>query len=114
MHHPVCMICRHYILVGMLLGVSALVLPASCNSGYSPPQVPPQPPGHSAMTEVSLNLGRSIHQAKCANCHSFQDPSKYSKAKLREDILPRMSRKAKLTDNEQDAVLAYLISVSNR
>jgi len=90
------------------------MLPPSCNSGSSPPQVQPQPTNQSAEALASMIRGRSIHQAKCANCHAFEDPSKYSEGKLKNDILPRMSRLAKLTDNEQDAVRAYLLSVSKR
>lgn len=97
-----------------LVGVAALLLPSACESGYSPPQVPPQPATQSAATHASLSRGYSIHQAKCANCHAFEDPSKYSERELKNDILPRMSRLAKLTDNEQDAVRAYLLSVSKR
>ena len=76
--------------------------------------MPPQPTIHSSETHATLIRGYSIHQAKCANCHAFENPSKYSKVELRDNILPRMSRMAKLTAEEQDAVLAYLISVSKR
>jgi mono/diheme cytochrome c family protein len=101
---------RHHLLVA----AAALMLPPSCNSGYSPPQVPPQPASQSAEAHASLLRGRSIHQAKCATCHAFEDPAKYSEGELTDHILPRMSRLAKLTDNEQDAVRAYLLSVSKR
>jgi mono/diheme cytochrome c family protein len=106
-------VCKH-IRRYLLAGLAALLLPPSCNSGFSPPPVLPPPPTRSAETHASLIRGYSIHQAKCANCHAFENPSKYSKVELRDNILPRMSRMAKLTSEEQDAVLAYLISVSKR
>jgi hypothetical protein len=110
MNDSVCRLFRRY----LPAGVAALLLPSACDSGYRPPQVPPQPATRSAATHASLTRGYSIHQAKCANCHTFQDPSKYSKVELKKNILPRMSRQAGLTDDEQDAVLAYLLSGTNR
>ena len=110
MNDSVCRRLHRYLPVGG----AALLLPSACDSGYRPPQVPPQPATQSAATHASLTRGYSIHQAKCANCHAFQDPSKYSEVELKNNILPGMSRQAELTDDEQDAVLAYLLSISKR
>ena len=108
MNKSVCKLFRRSIVVG----AAALLSFASCDSGYSPPQVPPQPTTQSAEVHARLTRGRSIHEAKCANCHAFEDPSKYTKGELKDHILPRMSRLAKLTSEEEGEVLAYLLSVS--
>ena len=110
MNKSVCKLFRRSIVVG----VAAVLSFASCNSGYHPPQVPRQPTSQSVEVHARLIRGYSIHQAKCANCHAFEDPSKYTKVELKDNILPRMSRLAKLTSEDEGEVLAYLLSVSKR
>lgn len=56
-----------------------------------------------------LQRGYDIHQAKCAKCHFYQDPAKHSVSELRDEIMPSMAKKSKLSDADGQAVLDYLI-----
>lgn len=92
-------------------GVAVLMLLWSCDPGFIPPPVSPQAAARAGVAPSPLASGYAIHQAKCANCHPFVDPSAYGPAQLTNEVLPPMARKAQLTATEQEAVLAYLLSV---
>lgn len=90
--------------------MALLLLPPGCGQGYPPPPAPISP-GRPATDQARLVRGHAIHQAKCATCHAFVDPSGYSERELRERILPVMARKAGLSPDERQAVLDYLLAV---
>ena len=92
----------------LLTGVAVCVLPAACSPGYRPP---PAPVATGGASQAQLNFGHDVHGRRCASCHAFENPATYSAAELKQHILPKMSAKAKLTTDEQAAVLAYLLAV---
>ncbi|MCF7675570.1 MAG: cytochrome c [Akkermansiaceae bacterium] len=101
----------HAIFRPLTTGVAALLLlPPGCGLGYTPPPAPTSP-ALTATEQARLVRGHAIHQAKCATCHAFVDPSGYSERELRERIFPVMARKSELDPAARQAVLDYLIAV---
>ena len=94
----------------LFAGVAVLMLLWSCAPGFIPPPVSPQSAARAGAAPSHLASGYVIHQAKCANCHPFVNPSAYGAAQLTNEVVPRMARKSQLTATEQEAVLAYLLS----
>lgn len=92
----------------LLAGVAVIVLPVACSPGYFPP---PAPVAASGASQAQLAMGHDLHRQQCAACHAYVDPAMHSAADLKQDIMPRMAAKAKLTASEQQAVLAYLLAV---
>jgi hypothetical protein len=99
--------CRH-----ALGGVAVVALLSSCGPSYIAPPVTPELVKISRAREsVSiLSRGYEVHQAKCAKCHSYEDPAKYPAAELTEEIMPEMARKSKIDSADEKAVLAYLLA----
>ena len=66
------------------------------------------PPGQRARVEA----GHAIYTGaqKCARCHRPRPVSDYTADEWSDSILPRMSRKAKLTDVERQDVLEYVLA----
>lgn len=92
----------------LLTGVAVFALPVACNPGYLPP---PAPIATGGTSQAQLNAGHDLHARKCATCHAFEDPATHSAPDLKQRILPKMATKAKLSADEQQAVLAYLLAV---
>ncbi len=59
---------------------------------------------------ASLEQGRNIYITRCAKCHSVEPVQKYSLARWKE-ILPEMSIKSKLGQQDAIAVSAYVMAV---
>jgi hypothetical protein len=68
------------------------------------------PPPGSSVTAERLNSGRTIYlsENKCASCHNPKSVREYTAEEWEKNILPRMGKKAKLTPDEYDSVLAYV------
>ncbi len=90
-------------------GVVALAQLA-CGPSYQAPAVTPALAKTTRAPVSELARGYELHQLKCAKCHAFEDPADYTPDELREDIMPVMARKAKLTAADEKAVLAYLLA----
>lgn len=58
-----------------------------------------------------LNAGFKLYTAKCGGCHFLPVPKDYAEKRWME-ILPEMSEKCKLSHEEYDAVLKYVITKS--
>jgi mono/diheme cytochrome c family protein len=96
----------------IFLGLAALGLPISCGPSHTNP--PPQrTAGSPTSGQTILERGYSLHQAKCAKCHAFEDPADYEVAELTHEIMPSMAKKSKLNHDDEAAVLAYLLSARN-
>ena len=93
-----------------LTGLALALLTFSCGPGYQTPPVTPQLAKISHAPVPTLERGYALHQAKCAKCHSFENPADYEVAELRDEIMPEMARKAKLDPVDAQAVLAYLLA----
>lgn len=91
-------------------GVAVALLVLSCGPGYTVPPVSPQLAKISPSPVSQLERGYSVHQAKCAKCHPFENPADYEAGELTREIMPVMARKAKLAPADAQAVLAYLLA----
>lgn len=58
---------------------------------------------------VNLDLGRDMYIEKCSGCHSLIPPSKFGEEKWMEEI-KEMKVKAKLSDDEEFAILTYVLT----
>jgi mono/diheme cytochrome c family protein len=58
------------------------------------------PPNESA-------AGQKLYVAKCAKCHKFYDPAKYSEADW-QMWMTKMSKKAKLKPEQEEALSRYI------
>lgn len=94
----------------LLAGVAIALFSSSCGPTYLAPPVTPQLAKLSPVPVSSLHRGYDIHQAKCAKCHSFQDPGRYDLDDLTSEIIPEMARKSKLEAADEKAVLNYLLA----
>lgn len=92
------------------LALAVAVSQTSCGPGYQAPPVDPQLVKIAKSPVSRLERGYVVHQAKCAKCHSFEDPANYDPVELRDEIMPEMARKSKLDLADQEAVLAYLLA----
>ncbi len=75
----------------------------------------PVPPAE-LVGDSSLASGRKIYVSmlKCAMCHRPKPVSDYSVETWTEDILPRMSKKARLSQQQYADVLAYVTSTTTQ
>jgi hypothetical protein len=95
-----------------LIGAAALVvLLAGCSSpGGNPYGAPPPPaPGDGALSlsEPEIASARKLYVAKCAKCHKFHNPAKYTDEEWR-TWMRKMSRKAKLKPEQDELLSRYL------
>ncbi len=94
----------------LLAGAAVALMAGACGPGYVAPAVTPQLAKISRSPQTLLERGHSIHQAKCAKCHSFENPANYEVAELSDEIMPKMARKSKLDAADERAVLVYLLA----
>ena len=70
------------------------------------------PAGASDSTKV-LEAGQKLYTAKCARCHKFYDPAKYSDEAWH-TWMEKMSRKAKLKADQKQILSEYLETFRTR
>lgn len=61
-----------------------------------------------SMNLDSLKEGYDLYIHKCSSCHFLYQPAKYSEQKWR-NILPEMADKAKISKEEENRILDYLM-----
>ena len=61
-------------------------------------------------TIETLKQGRSLYYGVCTNCHGAKKITNFSADEL-PGIIDHMARKAKISDEEKDAVLKYVMGV---
>lgn len=71
----------------------------------TPAPVPPVPSGPQKASYEEM--GGNIYSAKCTRCHAAKDPGAYTWNQW-EGILKKMIPNAKLTNDEEDYVRAYI------
>ena len=59
--------------------------------------------------EGQLSAGRTTMQASCNRCHGLPDPAAYDAEEL-PSIVARMAKKAQLAEDQEQAVLRYLLA----
>lgn len=95
------------------LGLAPLVMLwlAGCQMTLATPPAapPPIPPGGGSpwLSDAEVDSARALYLAKCARCHKFYDPAKYTEAEWRK-WMTKMSRKAKLKPEQDDTLRHYL------
>jgi cytochrome c2 len=60
-------------------------------------------------TEADMAAGKTLWQENCNKCHKLHDGPEYSVNKW-ENVLPRMTKRAKLDDAQGGKVRAYLLA----
>jgi mono/diheme cytochrome c family protein len=65
------------------------------------------------ITTDTLMLGRKLYVNNCGSCHNLYMPDQYSKKEW-ETVVPRMQKKAKITDQQAQAILNYLKSGTDK
>lgn len=99
--------------LGLAIGIvqGCATMSATMPVNVAAPVPPTNVPDHS-----SLASGRKVYVSllKCAMCHRPKPVSDYSAETWSEDILPRMSKKARLTPEQYADVLAYVTSVAKQ
>jgi cytochrome c5 len=60
-------------------------------------------------TPAQMDEGKVLWQNSCGKCHKLPQPESYTVSKF-DRVLPRMIKKAKLTDEQGAKVRAYLIA----
>ena len=94
------------------IGIAAIAWIAvlgGCRSISPAASGPPEPPTGvpSLMSDDQRDAARKLYVGKCARCHKFHDPAKYSDKEWRE-WMNKMSRKAKLKPEQTDLLTRYL------
>ena len=54
--------------------------------------------------------GREIYVGRCAKCHAVKPVNAYAAEDWASRIMPKMAKKAKLTPEEKETVLAYVLA----
>jgi mono/diheme cytochrome c family protein len=57
---------------------------------------------------ANLKAGQEIYTQNCGRCHRLHKPNEFTADKWTNSILPKMSKKAKLTEDQNKLVEAYL------
>jgi len=59
------------------------------------------------LSDREIADARKLYNAKCAKCHKFYDPGRYTEAQW-SDWMARMSRKSKLKPAQEELLARYL------
>ena len=84
-----------------MIRIAALVLSLCAASGCA---------GHALAKDLPVDdhsAGHKVYVTKCAKCHRFYDPAKYSEADW-EMWMAKMSKKAKLKPDQEAELLRYV------
>ncbi len=97
-----------------LLGTALMMLGIAQGCATVPASVAAPVPSADPVGDSALASGRKIYVSllKCAMCHRPKPVSDYSVATWTEDILPRMSKKARLTPQQYSDITAYVTSIA--
>ncbi len=79
----------------------SLLVPVVAMAGCAAPAVTGDLPGD------ETSQARRLYIAKCAKCHKFYDPAKYSDAEWAK-WMSKMSKKAKLNPEQQEVLSRYI------
>lgn len=60
--------------------------------------------------EAALMAGKKLYETRCISCHTLKNPYLTTKAKWIK-ILPRMTRRAKLKEEEKELLSKYIFSL---
>lgn len=97
-----------------LLVSGLMILGIAQGCSVVPTKIAAPIPSPDRIEHSSLMAGRKVYVSllKCAMCHRPKSVSDYSAQTWTDDILPKMSKKAKLTPQQYADVLAYVTSIA--
>jgi len=61
------------------------------------------------LSQKEMEDGKKLYVTNCVSCHAMKNPSEYTAAQWN-NILPSMSRKAKIDDATQLSIKKYLLA----
>ena len=67
----------------------------------------PAPSRAAEFSAAELSHGRMLYANKCAKCHKFYDPAKYSEQEWHK-WMAKMSKKSKLTPEQSEMLSRYI------
>ncbi len=62
---------------------------------------------------AQLCAGRELYLGKCTKCHSAEPIKNTTLADWKDDVMPTMAKKAKISAAEEASLMAYITTVSN-
>lgn len=102
-----------------LIHVSALFLASgllwACSFGLHPPtseQINDVVKNQPGVNPDVVQMGFQVYIDKCSQCHKLYKPGKYVQSEWEKDILPKESKKAKLSDEELMQIKTYIYAFS--
>ncbi len=101
---------------GCFLGASLMILGIIQGCSTVPVNIAAPIPQSNIAGQSALASGRKTYVSllRCALCHRPKPVSDYSVETWTEDILPRMSKKARLSPQEYADVLAYVTATTTQ
>jgi hypothetical protein len=92
-------------------GVALVLALVGCASPGGNPYAAPPPPSHSdaasLLSDEEIAAARRLYVNKCAKCHKFHNPAKYTDEEWR-TWMRKMSRKSKLKPEQEELLSRYL------
>jgi mono/diheme cytochrome c family protein len=65
-----------------------------------------------AADSAAIKAGQELYTMKCQKCHRLHKPGEFTQDKWENKVLPKMSKKAKLTDDQLKSIETYLFAFS--
>ena len=69
----------------------------------------PVTPAAPAADPVAIAAGHEVYDGKCGQCHKLFEISQFTEEEWGK-IIPSMARKARLTDDEHDKLVTYILA----
>ncbi|HEV8245476.1 MAG TPA: cytochrome c [Polyangiaceae bacterium] len=100
------------------LAVAAAVVAVACAAGLPQPTSEDAERARTSYSDVSLEQlarGRELYVRSCAGCHTLKPPSELPTSRWRGAVDEMRQKKgARLSDEESEAIVRYLETVSQR
>lgn len=94
-----------------LTGVSALAVTACGGSAISPDMVQRAQSHDASASEATMMKGKQLFESKCATCHALPAPASHTAEEWPEWV-KKMAPQAKISGDDEKAVLHYLLGAS--
>src|SRR5690606_29653859 len=98
--------------VSLAACVASLWLAACGAAGVSPEMLTRAQSHDSSATEATITHGKTVYEAKCGTCHALPLPSAHSAEEWPEWV-KKMAPQAKLSADDEEAVLHYVLAASD-
>lgn len=83
----------------------------SCSPKIVPPPPPPVPEKSEKFFGSLAEEGKYLYENNCAKCHKLYDPKSYNTDDWKQ-ILVRMQKKAKISDEQREKIYNYIITMN--